>query len=514
HVFRKHQKFLIATLCLMAIIAFVFLDLIGKAVGTAKVTNPVVVTTKKYGDLKRSDVDYLRERRRRLLVFLRGVAGTVSEGDRLANWTKESRQIGPLMLEDPSPEAAVNQWLLVQHAKELGMVVSDDTVTRYLRELADNRLNVKDFEKLYAHFHLNENVVYDTLHDAILAANVVGLLDVGLEGTTPGQRWDYYQRLYRKLDLEVAPVEVAQFVEQIDDPGDAELKAFFEEHKNQFPMAGSPEPGFKIPRRVSIEYVKAEFEQFADPEAISDEEIEAHYQENRDDYRRVRLPSLDLDEPQSPETGMTEPSETKPEGDPQETPPATQPSEPATGSAPEPTPEPAVEPTTEPAVEPTTEPAVEPSEAKPEPRPADEPKAETSRIGASSPFRFVSMAQEEADQPKAKADDDYKPLDEVKDEIRTLLARRKAAERMQTAMNAIQSAMKKHQKALIHYEASDDKKNQTPPELDLEPLAKAAKLKFVRTGLVTVAELEEMDIGLSGDGESESFARKVFGSMP
>ncbi|HBO46200.1 MAG TPA: hypothetical protein DD670_20205 [Planctomycetaceae bacterium] len=67
---------------------------------------------------------------------------------------------------------------------------------------------------------------------------------------------------------------------------------------------------------------------------------------------------------------------------------------------------------------------------------------------------------------------------------------------------------------MIHYEASEDKKNQTVPELNVEPLAKTAKLKFVRTGLVTVAELEGTDIGLSGDGESESFAQKVFGGLP
>ena len=55
-VFRKHQKFLMAVACLLAIIAFVFLPILGETLGLRS-SGPVnkVVVTSKYGDLRESD---------------------------------------------------------------------------------------------------------------------------------------------------------------------------------------------------------------------------------------------------------------------------------------------------------------------------------------------------------------------------------------------------------------------------------------------------------------------------
>mgnify|MGYP001822957942 CR=1 FL=1 len=68
-VFRKHQKWMIATLGLMAMIAFVFLPIIMKRMEGGSGQNRVVVATKKFGDLRDYDMWALVAQRQRVLQF-------------------------------------------------------------------------------------------------------------------------------------------------------------------------------------------------------------------------------------------------------------------------------------------------------------------------------------------------------------------------------------------------------------------------------------------------------------
>ena len=61
-----------------------------------------------------------------------------------------------------------------------------------------------------------------------------------LNATTPGERWDYFNRLKRMATIEAIPLAVADYVKKVDDPTDPELKKFFEEHKEQYPNPDVP----------------------------------------------------------------------------------------------------------------------------------------------------------------------------------------------------------------------------------------------------------------------------------
>ena len=81
---------------------------------------------------------------------------------------------------------------------------------------------------------------------------------------TPGQQFGYFARSNRQIEIDVLEIPVSEFVDQISDPDQKELDAYFARYKYQEPIfnniAGvsyeSPEPGFKFPHRVSVDYVK------------------------------------------------------------------------------------------------------------------------------------------------------------------------------------------------------------------------------------------------------------------
>ncbi|MFH1266261.1 MAG: hypothetical protein ABIK89_11085, partial [Planctomycetota bacterium] len=113
------------------------------------------------------------------------------------------------------------------------------------------------------------------------------------------ERWDYFQRLNRKVTIESLEVPVEDFVDAVEDPDEATLRDFFEEYKAEPYDPASPEPGFREPKKVAIEYLKAEYESFFQRElaAVSPEELKAYYEEHKGEYREESLPAPDGEGP-------------------------------------------------------------------------------------------------------------------------------------------------------------------------------------------------------------------------
>ncbi len=63
--------------------------------------------------------------------------------------------------------------------------------------------------------------------------------------------------------IEAVPVPVANYLSRIDEPGDEELKTFFEQYKDRYALPDSPEPGFREPQKIALQYFKANVDKFA-----------------------------------------------------------------------------------------------------------------------------------------------------------------------------------------------------------------------------------------------------------
>jgi len=561
-IFRKHQRMLMAVLGIMAIIAFTLLGVVLDILQSREkqvTKNPVVVTTEKYGKLRLFDLQRMQWERETLRHFLQEAVRQAG-GNEMLVWYKLNQL--EQTFGDISEESVVRQWLVVRRAEELNMVVTDFTITKYLRDVTDNRLTNPQIADLYRRFGIPEEVVFNVLHDHLLAAKVMDLFGVSLgltdtltfrpASTTPAERWDYYQRLNRNVELEVTPVSVAQFIDDKEDPGDAVLQEFFEKYKNNAPSPNSPDPGFREPPKVAIEYVKAELEKFIDPASITEEEIKDYYEKNREHYRNVELPGLGLD--QSPAAAQP-PAATGGS--------ATGGAPPATGKQTE---LPGLE---EPAsskrdVKGPQETEKKPAStdapaAKPDEQPTTPPKTESLHRAVRTPFRLVSTGQQPgaettppADQKPAAAEDTapkpvYKPLEEVKDDIRRKLAGERVRQRILQAFQPIRANMNNHYRALIAFETTKEEKSDepAPPPIELAPLAdpppgtfwvrkgwklisadeaKALKPEEVlraerfgpprKTELAAVEELAALDIAASRTEGEQPFLNDAFSAKP
>ena len=282
-IFRKHQKVMIVTLCGLAMVAFVFLDssvLDGLSGGSTR--NPVVAKTTKYGKLRAREVEHLRAKHQTLTSFLTRLQQQVLEaGGRGEAVMMFERQVGP-----STEENIVNTWLHVEHAKRLGLVVSNEAVNQVLRELSEDRVNSAQLSNLIKGLGIGQVQLFELIRHEMLALQLGRMFELSLQATTPGQRWDYYTRLRRETVAQTIAVPVADFVDEIADPGDEQLKAFFEEHKDQYAQPSSPEPGFRVPHRVAVKYFQADGEMFRSPEVITDEEVRAEYEKNKDEWDR------------------------------------------------------------------------------------------------------------------------------------------------------------------------------------------------------------------------------------
>jgi hypothetical protein len=554
-MFRKRQKLWMAVACLLAIIAFVFLPNMGSLLSDTKGQEDlVVVKTKKYGDLRLSGMQRLRSQKqkvRAVLVELVQQAGLdPARAEDLFN-----RTFGKI-----TDDNLVDTWLKVQRAQEIGMVISDDTVTRFLEEWTAKRVPIDRIEEAFKRTPaVTDAQFYDLLRDELLAmrftrAFVVSIFAGGEPIATPSQRWDWFNRVNRMAVIEAVPLAVADYVNKVKDPDDKDdkvLKAFFEENKDRLPNPASPEPGFKRPQKAALEYFQADIAKFA--AKVTSAEILKQYEENKDEYdRRFRIPPPRR--PAKPEAAKDAEKAKKAD----EIKPKPQPNA-ANKTVPTAKP-PVVEPKTEPKTPSETPkkeqkpPAADtkqaPPKATPNPETKEPNKAHDSKGASSaasrSPFMLAAAQTEKsADKPpKSPAVSDpsvkaapppvkaesspakpEKPAaKEQKPAAKKALSQKDAAElfeelpvalkteiRQQIALEKIQRAFENLRKPVEEYQQECRKydllkiqreraKQKAPPprfSVDLEKIAKENGLSFNRTKLLSVWQAQESEIGAS-----------------
>ena len=301
-VFRRNQKVLLAVTGILAMIAFVFLGTCIQSPGPVQAfENPTVVSWK-YGDITEADMADRIGMRRILNHFLlnaRNAAGIpVNQNESIFPETEDS---------------VVRSLVLARRGRELGLVISDDMVNRVLAQLTLNRVPPAELERIIANVRLDGQTritpkqIFDALREELLARHVEmlfldGLGAQGQEGVppldTPAQRWDHFRRLERQATVQVLPVPVAEFTEEVGKPSEEDLQALFEKYKNQFPAPNSPEPGFRQPYRARFEYFKADSEELvtAEMKNVTEEEVREYYEKNKDTrFRKTKLSKLEED---------------------------------------------------------------------------------------------------------------------------------------------------------------------------------------------------------------------------
>jgi hypothetical protein len=540
HVFRKHQKILMAVTLLFAMFAFVFLGPLAGGLAppsAASADNPAVVTTK-YGTFYEADMQRMVRMRDILNNFL-------EQAYRLAVQAGGEPTAYPHLLRNNQGEVTerlvVNEMLMAKRAEQLGFTINDASVNQYLQALTAGAVPSERLRELIQGSYVGPrqpvtmDVIFDALRRDLLASKLQETYQASL-AVTPAESWRYYRRLNDRMTAQVLAVPVEDFLDQVKEPTDEELRAFFNQYKEQYDLpstvAGvelaSPLPGFRRPPRGEFAYVKADYDRILDQAAkeVTPEEVKKYYEENKRLFPKSQLLAPEPKQEPSAAAPANAPADPPREGAPPE-PKAVEPSRNALreGAPPEPK-------TDEPAAEDQsllllgesqfvsleadgeTAPAatIPPAEGSPvqggSPGVADETNAPAPVI----PEQSEKTPPAPAAPPKAgevtpparqepAAEQEYQPLAEVEETIRMRLAQQKAAQKVQEALRPALEAVNKYRSELLAWQLAAaenaDAAPAKPAPPDMKVIAQKNNLEYGKTKLATYYELRQTPVGQS-----------------
>ncbi|MGD9634964.1 MAG: hypothetical protein AB7G28_04055 [Pirellulales bacterium] len=433
------------------------------------------------------------------------------------------------MLGVERPQEGVEQdvlrtYLMADAARKAGMAISDDYIVNYLMQLGRGFVSTDTIRQILNQMHVGGrqasiDFVFDALRQEMLARNFLASYAFALQTELPEDRWRDWLRVNDRVTLEAVAVPAKSLLVDVKEPTDAELLTFFNEYKEREPMPDlnwgvelpSPDPAFRVPQRVAVQYLMADYNQFlakAEDE-VTDAEIEKFYADNKETMFQSAGSLLgdagDL-------TGATDKKdETKAE--------ETKPSE--------------------------TKDASSEAPAKDDTKSGDESKTEPAPNDGSnqlqaSPFRLVAFQDEtpstpaggDATAPAAEAGaaaatdsaspdavssaptteaKTYQPLDEVRDEIRRLIAETKVTQQLTDLMSALETRLNESYTSYFGASLDAEDAGKEPPPVpveltDLTALAKENDLVYTKTDPATWQELRDTPVGVS--------RRQEWGNMP
>jgi len=549
---RKNAKYIMVVMSIVCMITFV----VGAALsdwansarrGAAELErNPVVVTWTK-GKVHQQELQSLRHKHQIAYQFLRNVILTALErgGKPIINGRALTMEMASQPFEvgmplDNSDDTTIQTMVLAEEAKRKGVVVDQDAVKDYLRQVSSPELREGDWLEIASELvgasnsgvtvgQLFEHLAYEFSAQHIRALSMSGFYaqGIGLPIVPPGEAFDMFNRLNRKLTIEAYPVEVAAYLKDVKgEPTNDEVQKLFDEGQYRDPDPNIDEPGFRKPHKLAFKYIKVSFTPFLDEakKQITDAQIEEQYQKDISQgmHKVLELPA------------QTPPSDKKDEGSATEakdaaTPGAEKPSDAPPADAAKETKEPAkpnseTPPADKPTEKPATEDAAKPSDDKggcetSDDPPADKPaEAKGDDTKPATPPAADKPAEDKPAAEKAAADQPattsglaapantaapakeqkFKPLEEVREEIRTKLAQPIAEESRKKAVAEFTGAIEKFGKAMRrHSDLKSNKMNaeKAAPELDLAPLAAKYNFPVSETPLVDRFEISKHEIG-------------------
>jgi hypothetical protein len=468
-IFRKYQRSLLVAVAILAMLAFFVLPPLLQMGEMGGGGDPVAAswqgTTLRESSLGRA-------------VAMR----TVLNQFLLDAVAASGRDPGRMRLLPDDEEDVVRTMLLAREAEANGVVVSNAAINDFLGEWTNNMVRPEQFEALIARrrggpVSASQADIFAALREVLAANRMERMFLTGFAGDPPGLRWDYFRRLEQEATIEVVPVVVQEFAGEVPAPAEATLQTFFTAHKDDLPVARSPSPGFREPRRISFESLyaaRADLEAEA-AKAVTEEQIQAFYDENKERLYRAKAAA---EEPEA-DTATTTDVESKADA---ESKPASEDSDKKEADKPEEkadAPQSGVSRQTR--VQPVAfrQPAAETKAEEPKAeKPKEEPQADGGEKG--------DDAAEKSAAGKSEAET-FEPLEKVADDIRQRLASEATARRIDAVFEAVAGDVGRYAEDRALWQAKITK-GSPPAAPDVAKIAEKQGLTAARVPRVTASE--------------------------
>lgn len=284
-VFRRHERKLLAIFAILAMVGFVLSDSLPALLRGSNETHrsDVVVATLYGKPVRLSDLQPIREERTLANAFMAQL---------MPRFFGFSR---PDYFGETTTPALVDAYILQHEADKLGMPDDPELARNWLRGLTAGQMDRRLFDLLaapYRHQNITGDQVLKALTSQVRVAYVQDL--PGQPEVTPLDIYQAYRDRYERISADAVRIPVSDFLSQVPAPGEEELRAFYDRYKQELPDPAKPTPGFKVPRRIQVEYVFTDAEKLANEirARLSEKEIAEYYASRKTEFALPPLLAL------------------------------------------------------------------------------------------------------------------------------------------------------------------------------------------------------------------------------
>ena len=286
--FRRHQKVMMVFfgVGLMAIFGLGGVVTMMNPADVVRVRDNPVIATWKGGNIQKNDLLAMRQKHFSAIRFINRLQEYAAEkkGDNFRPMAAPIQPVAQGDNFDPElvDELLIERFLLAKRAEEEGLVVSDGMVEDYLALLAGNE-PISRNEMIAINKQANQTAsienVFRRLKVEMAAEQMRQFKFAALPFyPNPTEAVEHYARTTRRVGCEVLPisVDVSTITEE---PSAAEIKRIYDEGKFRFSDPVSGEPGFRVGKKVKIQYLMADLDTFLTNEMneITDKMVQEEY---------------------------------------------------------------------------------------------------------------------------------------------------------------------------------------------------------------------------------------------
>jgi hypothetical protein len=211
-------------------------------------------------------------------------------------------------------ESVVVTKLYAEAAKAAGMKVSDATLLQYLDELGRHNVSREQMRAILngsqsGGGRASIDYVMDALREAMLARDYLNSHAFAIRTVTPVQRWNDWLKVNDRIIVEAAAIPAQLFLADVKEPTEAEITSYFDKYKNReaspelygVTELPSPTPGFKIPRKVDLQFVQANYDEFLAKaeEKVTDAEIAKYYDQHKNQFEKANTGLMEDNRPKN-----------------------------------------------------------------------------------------------------------------------------------------------------------------------------------------------------------------------
>lgn len=233
------------------------------------------------------------ERARMEAITLGEVFGDKITSDDIRQYTGHMRVINQFSLPGPPDGNPLTYYLLIEEARRAGVQVGREEVKQRLVQMG---LRDEHLIAVKQNARMSYNEIYDVLGEWLAVLRLLEMQYGGVVNSVPREKLDYRNETQR-ANTRMVILDAHDLIDQIPDPSNEELEAFFAECKDRFTDHTESELvfGYREPDRVRIEYLTIDPEDVLRKIRVKRTQVKQYFDENRDRYTKP-----DTEQPPAP----------------------------------------------------------------------------------------------------------------------------------------------------------------------------------------------------------------------